>query len=402
MLRLYKQNITSITNLQIPLPLLKKPDGPSKMPKKKTTSAQPIVRIGAAVPDKTVLSKAQKEFNRLTKKIETLEKEIIKWRKTTETLQVRAQTELRPLLLQYDARRADMVRLLDQMYGTKGLTKVQRAKIAEIIQDLAFPLIERGHDDLKPIYDKYDQQGFDAANEEAEQATAEQMKSLMSAMFGIEFDDDADVSTPEKMDAYMREKLQAAQEDAFTRQQQAEERRANRPKTAKQQEREAQQQAETRSISKAVRTLYMDLVKAFHPDREPDEAEKIRKTEVMQRITSAYESSDLLTLLKLQLEFNRIDQNHLENLADEQLKYYNKILREQVQTLEAEADEEKDRLASMSGRGYFVSAYHAELMLSDDIDQLKEQTRQLEDDLITLADVTELKAWLRTYRLDKE
>ena len=43
----------------------------------------------------------------------------------------------------------------------------------------------------------------------------------------------------------------------------------------------------------------MDLVKALHPDREPDEAEKLRKTELLKQVTTAYQANELLTLLRL-------------------------------------------------------------------------------------------------------
>lgn len=372
------------------------------MPKKQAAPAQTIVRIGISSTEKAVLSKAQKEFNRLTKKIETLEKETVKLRETGQKLQTRIQTELRPLVQKHQAMLVDLVKLLDRMHSTKGLTKPHRTKIAHIIQDIAFDLIDKGYDDLKAIYDKYDEQGFEAANEEAEQATAEQMKQRISAMFGIDFEDDADVSTPEKLNAYLREKMQAQHEAQERQQQQDQERRARRAKTAKQQEREEKRETEARNITKAVRTLYMDLVKVFHPDREPDEVEKVRKTEVMQRVTAAYEASDLLTLLKLQLEFNRIDQNHLENLADEQLKYYNKILREQVQELEAEYFQEQQRVGSMMGGGMFVvSTYGMEFRLNQNIAQMKEQVKQLKDDLFLLTDVDMLKSWLRNYRINR-
>ena len=63
------------------------------------------------------------------------------------------------------------------------------------------------------------------------------------------------------------------------------------------------------------RCFYLDLVKTFHPDRELDEAEKIRKTAIMQRVTDAYEKNDLLVLLELQLEFERIDAQSLNSIA---------------------------------------------------------------------------------------
>jgi hypothetical protein len=372
------------------------------MPQKQTAPAQTIVRIGAGVTDKAVLSKAQKEFNRLTKKIETLEKEIATLRETGQKIQTRVQAELRPLLLKYEALQIELVKLLDRMHPTKGLTKTHRTKIAQIVQEMAFDLIDNGHEDLKPIYEKYNQQGFEAANEEAEQATVEQMKQMMSMMFGIEFDDDADVSTPEKMNAYLHQKMQDQQQEYEQQKQQRQEKRAQKPKTAKQQALDEKRETEAKNITKAVRTLYMDLVKTFHPDREPDETEKTRKTEVMQRVTAAYEASDLLALLKLQLEFNRIDQDHLENLADEQLKYYNKILREQVQELESEHVQQEHQLAAMMGGSpFFSSAYGLEFRFNQQLAQIKEQSKHIKNELIVLTDVDNLKIWLRGYRIQK-
>lgn len=372
------------------------------MPKKQTAPAQTIIRIGTGATEKTVLSKAQKEFNRLTKKIETLERETANIRETGRKLQTRVQTELRPLVQKHEMLLIEMIKLLDRMHPTKGLTKPQRNKIAHIIRDTAFGLIDNGHDDLKAIYEKYDEQGFEVANEEAEQATAEQMKQMMSMMFGIDFDDDADVSTPEKLNAYLHQKMHERNQEQEQQQQQRAAKRAQKPKTAKQQALDEKRETEARNITKAVRTLYMDLVKTFHPDREPDETEKARKTEVMQRVTAAYETSDLLALLKLQLEFNRIDQNHLENLADEQLKHYNKILREQVEELETEQFQEEQRVGSMMGGSMLVmSSYGIEFRLNQSIAQVKEQTKQLKSDLIMLSNVDMLKAWLRSYRIER-
>ena len=147
----------------------------------------------------------------------------------------------------------------------------------------------------------------------------------------------------------------------------------------------------------------MDLVKAFHPDREPDEAEKGRKTEIMHRVTDAYEKGDLLALLRLQLEFERIDQTHLENLAEEQLKYYNKILRQQTQELDGELFTLQNNLAAMTGKPAFAvsSRIALEFSLNSDIAQLKRDIKQIKADVKAFASVTILKQWLKTYRIEK-
>ncbi|MGV3560095.1 hypothetical protein [Larkinella arboricola] len=359
-----------------------------------TPTTQHIIQIGSA-KDKAHLSKSQKEFNRLTRKIEALEKALTEYRAASTRIHQRVQTELLPLQTEYHRQRASLVHLLDRAYESGDFKANERKKLADIILNLTFNLIsEHGLDDLKPIYDKYDPDGFDAANAEADGLTAEVMKQMYGAMFGVEFDEDADIRSPEELEDQLRQKLEEQQR-------QADEQRAQRPKSQKQRDREAKKQLEERNITKAVRTVYMDLVKAFHPDREPDEAEKERKTEIMHRITEAYEKSDLLALLRLQLEFNRIDQDHLEALAEEQLKYYNKILKQQTQELEEQLYDLQSQLSPMSSKALVDSPAHLEYGLKADVQELKRAIKNLKSDLAAFQNRGVLKQWLKSYRIQK-
>ena len=363
-----------------------------------TPSAHHIVRIGTK-KDNAVLSKSQKEFNRLTNKIEKLTTDLRELRDAAVHIQQRVQTDFRPLVEQYSQFRANMVRLFDRAYDEKTFTKTEKKKLADLIQKIAFELISTyGIDDLKPIYDKYNTEGSEQISSQADGQTADMMKEMMESMFGIQFDDDVDVSDPQKMAAYMQEKIEQRAEQEKT-----ERPKVEKPKSAKQQEREAKKQAEAQKSTKAVRTLYMDLVKAFHPDREPDEAEKERKTKIMHRVTEAYEKSDLLALLRLQLEFDRIDQAHLESLAEEQLKYYNKILKQQAQELDDELFTLQDELAAMTGRPAFAvsSRIALEFSLNSDIAQMKRDIKQVKSNIKAFADPSLLKQWLKTYRIQK-
>ena len=360
---------------------------------------QILVRIGTD-KEKIVLSKSQKEFNRLTCKIEKISVDLYELREAAQHIQQRVQTDYRPLINQYNQFRAELVRLFDRAHDRAEHTKTEKKKLVNLIRNIAFGLIsDQGIDSLKPIYDKYDKQGFDKTNNEGDAHTAGLMKEMMGAMFGIQFDDDVDMSDPQKMTAYVQEQMAQREAAEAHRQQQ----RASKPKSAKQQEREAKKQAEERNSTKAVRTLYMDLVKAFHPDREPDEAEKIRKTDIMHRVTDAYEKSDLLALFRLQLEFERIDQTHLETLAEDQLKYYNKILKQQAGELDDEFFGLQNELAAMTGKpGFAVSSRIAlEFSLNSDIAHLKRDIKQIKADVKALADTSQLKHWLKSYRIEK-
>ncbi len=364
-------------------------------------SKQQVIRVGTT-KDKAVQSKAQKEFNRLTKKIEKTEKEIKEFREVAETLQKRVAKEMRPLLAQLSELQAQIVRIYDRAYENKEVKKAEKKKLAHLIQTVAFELIDReGMEDLKVIYDKYDEQGYDAVSDEMEQSQLDMVKHMASQMLGIDLSD-VDMKDPEQMQAFLHQKIQEQEAAEEERQRLAAERRAKKPKSDKQQEREAKKEEETRNITKSVRTLYMDLVKAFHPDREPDEAEKARKTEIMQRVTQAYEASDLLALLRLQLEFNRIDQNHLETLADDQLRYYNKILKDQAQDLDGELFGIQQQLGQMSGSMFGIqSTMQLEYKFNNDIRQLKKSIKDMKSEVAMFADLNVLKAWLKDYRIPK-
>lgn len=360
---------------------------------------QQVIRVGTT-KEKDVQSKAQKEFNRLTKKIEKTEQDIKEFRDTAAKLQQRVNKEMRPLMIRLAHLQAQLVKVYDRAHDNAEVKRAEKKKLAHLIQTIAFDLIDQeGMEDLKAIYDKYDEQGYDAVNEEMEQSQLDRMKQMASQMLGIDLSD-VDVKDPDKMQAFLHQKLMEQEAAEEERQRMAAERRAKKPKTEKQQEREAKKEEQARNSTRSVRTLYMDLVKAFHPDREPDEAEKARKTEIMQRVTQAYEASDLLALLRLQLEFDRIDQNHLETLADDQLRYYNKILKDQAQDLDRELVAIQHQLGQLSGSMFAVqSTMQLEYTFNNAVRQLKKQIKALKSDIGLFSDLSTLKLWLKDYKI---
>ncbi|MBO0931799.1 cell envelope integrity protein TolA [Fibrella aquatilis] len=363
---------------------------------------QQVVRIATntAVP----LSKQQKAFNRYTKRIAEQEKLIAELRAAIDKGRQRIQADLLPLRKQFDQLRADMVRLFDRMNTHHMFTKPERKKLTYLITDISYELIQKGHEDLTEIHDRYDEGGFEAAMAEAEEQDAASMRIMAEMMFGIQFDPAVDLSDPEKLREYIGEQLHQRAEVDAQRQQEAEAKRASKPKTEKQQAREAKKQAEALNVTKAVRALYMDLVKAFHPDREPDEAEKSRKTGIIQRVTEAYEKSDLMGLFRLQLEFERIDQAHLEKLADNQLLYYNKILKQQADELDAQLFQIQNELRAITGGGMFgfSTAVGLDYAINNDVKAIKADIKTLKSDLKSLTDPSIMKAWLKTFRIPKD
>lgn len=57
--------------------------------------------------------------------------------------------------------------------------------------------------------------------------------------------------------------------------------------------------AQPQDPAQAVRSLYLGLARDLHPDKAREDEERSRRTEQMQRLTSAYREGDLKTLLGL-------------------------------------------------------------------------------------------------------
>ncbi len=367
----------------------------------KQPMADQILKVGQQ-KDKALLTKSQKEFNRLTKRIAKLRTDIRLVEEVSARLHQRMITVLLPLQQKYAESRAAMVQLFDKACRTGSFKSQERKKLGHLIQSIAFELIlEENMDDLKEIYDRYATTSFDEEIAAADQQDAADIQELMAQMFGLHIEEEDELATPEQRQAFFEKRMaeeMAAQEEHWRRQ---EERQANRPKTTRQLEKEAQRAEEEKKISQSVREVYLELVKAFHPDLEQEEGEKQRKTEVMQRVTQAYEQNDLLTLLQLQLEFEQIDQDHLESLAEDRLRHFIKILRRQVAELEEALDDAQHQLPQLAQQPMrMVPPLYLEELFERDMKRVKNELRQLEKDLQRLSDPGYLKAWLKDYAID--
>ncbi len=340
------------------------------------------------------LTKTQKAFNNLIKQLEKKRARLMAWEAAIPSFQQKYTSELTPLVKASADMQVEMVHCLDQVNDQKGLTKTERRIIADLIIELAGTLLaERDDEKLKAIYNKYHHVDYDS-QEAAELAS---MKALFEEMTGFDLGDDVDLRSPEdvmrRAQAQMQEKL--AQEDA-ARQAQGE-RQVKRKKSAKQIAREEKQQAEAQQTSLSIREVYRKLASALHPDREPDLQERERKTALMQRVNQAYEKNNLLQLLELQLELEHIDQSHINNLGEERLAHYNKILKEQLYELDEEINHVEDDFMMRFDIDPYVQLSPATIMrqLASDIVLTQQTIREMKKNLADLQDIKKAKAWLK-------
>ena len=346
------------------------------------------------------LSKLQKQFNANVKKINELKQQLKDDEASLRLIVTCIQGEIIPVEQKHFDKIAELVYVFDKHHEDPFFKKKEKAKIADFIINQSHELIEnKGNQELKAVYDKYAKEPFDKMDAEAENATAEMMKDMMSSMFGVEFDDDADVSDPKKMQEYMEMKMQEKEANTQAK-------KANKKKTDKQIEKEEKIKEEAKNISKAARSIYTDLVKAFHPDRERDETERDRKTEIMKMVTQAYENDDLFELLRLKIELQGSDIESL-TMADEQLKYYNKILKEQVRELEESLWQLRMQGTGPMGGEDLLTRFGGDektmkVKITRQVNKLKNNIKMIEQDILSLRVKENMRIFLKNYQIQED
>lgn len=361
------------------------------------------IRI-APSKDKPGLSKTQKRFNELLQKVEEEKARLQAWQDTLPQYHRRIAEEYDVQWDRYNDLREELVTLFDAACGDKRYTKSDRKKLERLIVTVSAELIvDHGRDALKEIHDRHSDRPFDELRREAVSERAEDLKSALHDMFGIETEDDAEIDTPEKLEEFLHAKMRDAAERDREMRRKTEERQAKRKKTPKRLEKEAKEKQAMQDIERSVREIYRKLASELHPDREPEPAERERKTELMQRVNAAYEKKDMVKLLELQLEIEQIDPKHLQNMAEERLKYCNKLLSEQLKELARENAEIARPFALQFGLPPFAHLTPAVLMqyLERDIRDVKQNVAQLRRDLKDFRQPDILKAWIKRYKIPK-
>ncbi|MDD2722878.1 MAG: hypothetical protein PHH59_02490 [Methylovulum sp.] len=363
-----------------------------------TKANNKVVQVKPKAQAKT-LSAAQKQFNSLSKKIDRQKNLLREWKETIPSYHQKVGQEYDPLVETLNQHQLEWIKLLDTFHDQPLFKKTDKAKIKHLIIDVCEDLlVEMETDEVKALFNKYGDEDFDTIKQETDAAVGELMKGLAKEMLDVDLEDDVDLSSPEKFQAYLQEKLR---EQSAT---QAQEQTPHQPKkTKKQLAQEARQQEEEALASKSVQEVYRKLVAVLHPDREPDEAERERKTELMQRVNTAYGKKDLLQLLELQLEIEQIDLAHLSQMADSRLKYFNKILKDQLAELDQEIFQIEEAFKLELQMPYYAQLSPKQLVLN-----LEQDTREVENliarikkDLAYFDNATTFKAWLKTYKIPK-
>ena len=288
-----------------------------------TTSISTVLVISGQA-----LAPAQKLFNQLLAKIDSNKQALQNLLMWSTEHRVQYAKRMSPLEQQIQALEKQMVLLLDQrLQNKKGLSKSIRAYMQEVLCGLAGSLMHNsGHADMASIYERH--AGLRPAGSEMDCAAA------MHATDAYGFDrDDLELNQPyESPEQAMAAALRMMQEKIEAQASLDAAKNAMRKKTAKQ----LKDERETLDADKVLRDIYRKLASALHPDKEPEQKERARKTALMVEVNVANEKKDLLALLQLQLKIEQIDPGAVSAMAHDKLRHFNRILKAQVLSLKRE------------------------------------------------------------------
>jgi hypothetical protein len=347
------------------------------------------------------LSKAQQKFNRLIERIEQQRLVLATWQEFVPKYSQRVAAELEPLQSRCDRAHLALAKVFDAAHGNAAVTKRERDKLAMLVQDICAQLLLRieaadENAEVVALHDKYS----DASHAEIKETETGFFKDIAETVFGVELDEAEAAGSPEEIREALQRKMleqRAAQAEHAARA------KAARAKSAKALAKEAKLAQAAQAATQSVREIYRKLASVLHPDREPDAAERDRKTALMKQVNEAYAQKNLLRLLELQIQIEQIDAASLASINPLRLGHYNEVLTEQCAQLEHEIEALvapfAHQLGAFGGRNLTPDTVNRSL--DGDVAAMRRDAQSIEHDVKRLSDRPVLKAWLKHIKVQK-
>ena len=322
------------------------------------------------------LAPAQRRFNQLLVTIERLTQQIADTQAIADVHRPRYYSRLQPLVAQSNAAAHDMVRWLDARVQQKGLTPAMLRDTQAMMCVLSEGLALAGDAAMRALHDRYSPQSL----ADKQKAAAADIQNLMQRIAGVDVGD--------------RNPAKSAR--AAKKQAKADAQHVGKPRSAAQITVHTQQQ----DAQGILRTIYRQLASALHSDRERDEGQQARKTELMGQVNAAYQRRDLMALLTLQRRGDPSDTTAISRLTNEKVATLTRLL-------QAQAIAVKEDLVLAVSRLHQEFALLPDTCLTDAglAHDLENQVRLLQDGLAAMQDDLQavqsgagLKRWLKQQR----
>lgn len=352
--------------------------------------------------DQAPLTPAQQRFNALLARIEQLSGQIERLQAWSDRHRYAHIQALRESVQLAQAHRKSLLLFVHERLQTADFTERQQRMARGLVRGLIDHLAASADPQVQALADLYvsEEDTLEAAQEQAE--AAQRLRERIEEALGQPIEKAGQYQTPEEM-------MQAGMRQ-WQRQQEADEQR----KAAKRAAKKAHKQAQKKSAAaekgevppavlreadakSAIRTVFRQLASALHPDREPDEQERLRKTALMSEVNAAYEKNELSTLLRLQIQVTQVNPQNATRMADAQLIAMASLLKEQVAALEDDLDALQSRLSRelcVPVRADVDEAAMTQALQRIQADQ-RHNADSLAADLRRIQNDAELKRWLK-------
>jgi hypothetical protein len=372
------------------------------LPETPSTAAPSLSALMVQATEQAKLTPAQQRFNELLAQIEGLSGQIQRletWSDRHRYVHIQA---LRESVQQAQVHRKSLLFFVHERLQTADFTDRQQRMARGLVRRLigqcsgvADPQVQA----LAAVYVN-EEDTKEAAEEQAE--AAQRLRERIEEAMGQPLHQASQYQTSEEM-------MQAGMRQ-WQQQQEANEAKKNAKRAARKAQKQAQKtsaaaekgelppamlrQADAKS---AIRTIYRQLASALHPDREPDEQERLRKTILMSEVNAAYERNDLSTLLRLQMQVTQANPQSTARLADDKLIAMSLLLKEQVAALEEDLEQLESRLSRELCVP--VGAEIDEAAMTQSLQRLQADQHHIMDSLAAdwrrIQNDAELKRWLK-------
>ena len=348
------------------------------------------------------LTPAQQRFNELLARIERLSGQIQRLETWSDRHRYTHIQALRESVQQAQVHRKSLLLFVHERLQTTDFTDRQQRMARGLVRGWIGQLSAATDPQVQALVDEYvsEEDTQEAAEEQAEAAQA--LRERIEEALGQPLNKPSQYQTPEEM-------MQAGMRQ-WQQQQEANEAKKNAKRTARKAQKQAQKKnaaAERGEVpaalmreldaKSAIRTIFRQLASALHPDREPDEQERLRKTALMSEVNAAYEKNDLTTLLRLQMQVSQVSPQSTARMADDKLIAMSLLLKEQVAALEEDLDQLESRLSRELCVP--VRAEADEAVMDQSLQRLQADQRYITDtlaaDLRRIQNEAELKRWLK-------
>ena len=315
------------------------------------------------------LSPQEKKLNRLIDQIEQLKRDLAAWENAQSEIQAYSRKHFMPVyaalhevlfkqleqlwnsLSQYEFNKADTTQLENKIHALAKMLKASKLLNPQQLQK------------VDELYMYYQQTAEHAQNKKSKKKNNfdTEHSSVNDALY-----DDSEIDATEDWENAQWESSDWNTEQYSQAREQAKQKR----------QQEKREQAE-RLAEQSQKTVYLKIAASIHPDREPDEAKKLEKTELFQRANEAYEQQDLFYLLKLQLQVESSQSSSQKGLSAEQIKFYKIALDVQYQKLQSQIDDLIEALVWSESAKITVQKAKGKLKIEDLYKQIDADTSAL-------------------------